>query len=328
MQQNTLFAPNNDQILEAFQELLSQQKHVGAHIATKQEAAKGEEDKKVVEKASTYTVESIVKGLADVQLNFGGGVDSLVEKLALESQKLEELRRAIQVETQHLEVLRNIRIAADALDILLHDHQAKTTAFAEKSQQEQQTLDKEIAEERQVWQKEQKEFDVRAEERQELLEKERTQREADHQYEVERKQKIEADEYTNRKTTVERKIAEEDMKRSADWAERGKILAEQQEALKKYRALVESFPQELEKTTQKAREEMIKEVNREAKIQAELFEKEDEASKQVYELKITSLQETIAQQVTQIEHLSAQLQAALTQVQDLAVKALNTGTAA
>ena len=122
METKGLSLSNKDQILGAFQQLLSERKQVVSKIATKQEAAEREEDKSVVKKASTYTVKSIVKGLADLQLNFGGAVDNLAEKLSVEAPKLEELRRAIRVETQHVEELRNIRVAADALDILIHEY--------------------------------------------------------------------------------------------------------------------------------------------------------------------------------------------------------------
>jgi hypothetical protein len=313
---------NKDQISKAFQQLLSVRKHVTPKIATKQETAERAEDKNVVERASTYTVESIVKGLADLQLNFGRAVDSLAGQLSVEAPKLDELRRAIRVETQYVEELRNVRIAADALDMLIQEHQEKTKAFEETAQQEHQTLDREIAEAKQTWQKEQQEFEVTLKERQELLKKERKRNETDYQYELDRKRKIEADDYANRRAGLERQIAEEDAKRGIDWVEREKILAEQQETLKKYKALVESFPQELEETIRKAREEAIQEVHEEARVQAELFEKEVVANKEVYELQLASLKDTIEHQSKQIEYLSAQLQTALKQVQDLAAKAV------
>lgn len=315
------------QILAAFHELLAEQQPVLSRITTKQEIAVREEDKNIVGTASTYTAESIVKGLADLQLNFGQAVDSLIAQLAVEAPKLEELRRAIAVETRHLEELRNTRIAADALDILFQEHQAKTAEFQEKSQQERQTLEQEIADTRQVWQKEQQEFETELQERQTALKKERTQQEADYVYELERQRKIEADDYAARKAALERKIAEEETKKSSDWTDREKILAGQQITLKQYKTLAETFPQELEHAVQKAREDAVKEVEEDAQAQAELFEKEFEADKQMYELKIASLQETVEEHNTQIEQLSAQLQSALRQVQELAGKALNAGKA-
>ena len=118
-------ASSQEHILKEFRELLSKYRQTTSKIRTKQETADREADKQIVEMASKYTVESIVKGLADLQLDFGKSTDDLVAKLAVEAPKLEELRRAIRVETQHLEELRHIRIVADTLDILIQEHQEK-----------------------------------------------------------------------------------------------------------------------------------------------------------------------------------------------------------
>jgi hypothetical protein len=245
-----------------------------------------------------------------------------VEKLSVEVPKLEELRRAILVETRRLEELRHIRVAADALDILIQEHQDTSKAFEEKSQQERQSLDRDIAEKRHAWQQEQAEFDVAATVRQELMKKERERDEADYQYELERKRKIDADDYTSRKAVLERQIAEENAIKEVEWSGREKVLAGQQKTLEKYKSLVASFPQELEEATQKAREGTMQTIYEEADVQADLFEKEREADREVSTLKIASLKETIEQQAKHIEHLSAQLQTALKQAQDLAVKAV------
>ena len=59
-----------------------------------------------------------MKGLAELQLEFGGIVNRLSEKLAKETSKLDELKRAIEVETQNLQELQQIRVVADTLYIL------------------------------------------------------------------------------------------------------------------------------------------------------------------------------------------------------------------
>lgn len=78
---------------------------------------------------------------------------------------------------------------------------------------------------------------------------------------------------------------------------------------------------EIEEAVKKAREEAIRDINQDAKVKADLFEKELQASKQSYELKIQSLEQAIAKRAEQIESLSSQLQIALKQAQDLARKA-------
>ena len=189
MEPQNVATSRKDRILQAFQQLLATHKQTRSGVATKQDVAEREAERTIVEKASTYTVENIVKGLADLQLSFGNAVDSLTAQLAGEAPKLQELRQAIQIETRHLDQLRHIRTAADALDILTQEHEEKTRAFTEQSQQEQKMLDQEIIAAKHAWRQEQEEFDAALQQRQALLKKEREQEEADYQYDLERQRK-------------------------------------------------------------------------------------------------------------------------------------------
>ncbi|MEP0868606.1 hypothetical protein NDA01_02200 [Trichocoleus desertorum AS-A10] len=94
-----------------------------------------------------------------------------------------------------------------------------------------------------------------------------------------------------------------------------------QTQLETYRQKAESFPTELEEAIKKSREEGIREVKQDAKVKADLFEKEWEATKQSYELQIQSLEAKSQRQTEQITEISNQLQAAMRQAQDLAMRA-------
>jgi predicted nucleic acid-binding Zn-ribbon protein len=94
-----------------------------------------------------------------------------------------------------------------------------------------------------------------------------------------------------------------------------------------YQQKVAAFPAELEEAVKKAREEGIKDTSQKAKIEADLFEKEWEATKQSYDLKIQSLEETIKKQTEQLESISTQLQTTLKQAQDLAMRAFGNSAA-
>jgi hypothetical protein len=81
-------------ISKAFQQILNDRKRIDSRIATKEEEAEKEKNQQILEVASTYTIDGIVKGLADLQLEFGNIVKGLSEKLAKEASKLDELNRA------------------------------------------------------------------------------------------------------------------------------------------------------------------------------------------------------------------------------------------
>ncbi|HCF28315.1 MAG TPA: hypothetical protein DEV81_14190 [Cyanobacteria bacterium UBA11049] len=310
-----------EQIVAAFQRILAERKKLELKIATRQEEAEKEKNKQILATASTYTVDSIVKGLADLQLEFGSIVTGLSEKLAGENSKLDELKLALEVETKHLQELQQIRVVADALDILNREHQEKLKTLEQDANNQKEALEKERNQTRKNWQQEQAEYETRLQEQNELLAKERQQEIEDYQYRLELTRKINTDAYQARKRNLERDLQESTQLKDKDWAEREKILTAQQPQFEEYQKQITAFTTELDEAVKKAREEAIRDVNQDAKVKADLFEKEWQASKQSYELQIQSLEQAIAKQAEQIESLSSQLQAALKQAQDLAMRA-------
>lgn len=312
---------SKEQLMAAFQQIVVERKNLESKIATKQAEAEKEKNKQVVEVAATYTVDGIVKGLADLQLEFGSIVHGLSEKLAAENSKLDELKQAIEIEAQHLQELQQIRVVADALHILTQEHEENLKSLEQTAISQRETLEKEIAQTRKNWQQEQAEYETTMQEQNELLAKERQQEVESYQYRLDITRKIAADEYQGRNNQIEREIQELSQLKERNWTERQKILVEQQPLFEEYQKKVEAFVNELDEAIKKAREEAIRDVHQDAKVKADLFEKEWQATKASYELKIQSLEEAIAKQAEQIQNFSSQLQAAMKQAQDLALRA-------
>lgn len=312
---------SKEQIFKAFQQILTNRKTLDSKIATREEEAEKQKNKQLLEVAATYTIDSIVKGLADLQLEFGTIVNGLSERLETEADKLDELKRAITIETQHLQDLQQIRIVADALHLITQEHQEKIKNLEQNAANQREALEKDTTEKHKLWEREQLEFVTTTQEQSEFLIKERQQQEADYQYELERQRTIETDEYEELKRSQERELQEVNQEKLKHWSEREKILSDRQPLLEEYQTKVAAFPTELEESTKKAREEAIKEVHQDAKVKTELIEKEWESTKQGYEFKVQSLQETLTKQTEQIENLSTQLQEAIKQSQSLALRA-------
>ncbi|NEP47136.1 MAG: hypothetical protein F6K35_51330, partial [Okeania sp. SIO2H7] len=85
---------------------------------------------------------------------------------------------------------------------------------------------------------------------------------------------------------------------------------------------VEEFEKKLQENIKNGKELGRNIGNYQAKVKADLLAKEIEGEKQVYNLRIQSFNQTIQNQEARIQNLSKQLDAALKQVQDLAVKAI------
>ncbi|KYC39694.1 hypothetical protein WA1_30650 [Scytonema hofmannii PCC 7110] len=312
---------SKQQLVQTFQQILTDRKKLESKIATKQEEAEKVKNTQILEAVSTYTVDNIVKGLADLQLEFGSIVNSLSEKLAKETSKLDELNQAIEIESKSLQELQHIRVVADTLDILTKEHQEKLKILEQDVANKRESLEKEVANGRKDWQKEQAEYEEALKAYNDLLTKERTLEEEEYQYKLENSRKINDNSYEAKKRTLERDIQETTEEKEKNWAEREKIITKNKPLFDEYQKKVATFPNELEEAIKKAREEAIKDTSQKAKIEADLLEKEWGSSKQNYELKIQSLEEAIKKQLEQIETISTQLQTALKQAQDLAMRA-------
>ncbi len=313
-------------ILDAFQPILAEQRSQSSRVATREEEAEKERNRTVLETVSQYTADGIVRGLADLQLDFGNTITGLANRLTTETTKLDDLKRAIAVETENLKDLQQTRVVADALHLLTQEHQESLRQLDQQATRDREALDREMTETRKVWQQEQEEFDANLNESRELLNQTRQRQAEDYQYDTERSRRIATDDYEATKRQIEREIQETTQTKEQDWAERERILATQQAQLAEYQQRVAAFPNELDEAIKKAREEGIRDAHQEAKVKADLLEKEWELTRQGYELQIQSLEAKIQKQTEQITEISTQLQTALRQAQDLAMRAFDSSS--
>jgi hypothetical protein len=295
-----------------------------AKIATKEEEAQLAKNKEIVARAANYTVDTIVKGMADLQLEFGSIVSELSEKLTSEVEKLTEAKQAIDIETQHRSELQKIRVVADALYIITQEHQQSLKAIEQQLTSEQEELTKEQTQVRKNWAQNAKEYAEQQAELATITAKERQKEQDEFQYKVTRDRQLQADTYAEMKRNQEQEIQSRDREQQKQWKEREKFLKDNQKLLDENLAKVVAFPAELEEAVKKAREEAIKETSSDAKVKADLFEKEWEGTKQGYEMKIQSLERVVDRQSEQITAITEQLQAVMNQAQSLAMKAFET----
>ncbi len=312
---------NKDAIATAFNQLLNQYQQSESRIATKEEKAAKKKNQQLLNKTVDYTVDNIINGMASLQLSFGTVISELADNLTTESNKLDELKQAITVEQEHLKQLNQVRLVADALYILNQEHQEKIASLQAQKIIAKEAIEKEIAQTRKQWEKEQNEFEVKEQETKELLTKQREEEAADYQYELERQRTIEHDEYEENKRLQLRELAEQEAIKNQDWSEREKYLADNKLEFTKNQEQIDGFEAKLKEEYNKAKGNAIKEADNKYKVEVELQEKEWSANQQGYGFKIESLTAVIERQAEQIAEITAQLQEANTQAQNLAMQA-------
>ena len=313
---------SREDVLKTFAPLLHSFGHGPAPVATKAEAAEQAKAREIVARAASYTVESIVKSLADVQVELGGAIAGLADQLEREASKLGELRHALASESSRLGDLRNTRVAAEALEILIQDHKKKDETLDARAQSERQDLEDKIGKQREAWAREEAERALARSEAEAAQTRDRKAKEEQYTYEIERQRKLGADEFAEKKRLLERSLSETGATRDKNWGEREKLLAAASAEIEALRAKVEAAPKQLEEETKKARERAIGRITAEAKHEAELQDRESAANIEVFELRIKALEDRITRQLAQLGELQKQLGTALEQGQNLAHKAI------
>jgi chromosome segregation ATPase len=121
-------------------------------------------------------------------------------------------------------------------------------------------------------------------------------------------------------------LEEERKKVERELAERKQNVAAQEAEFVELRKRVERFPKELEEAVKKAEQATRAALQQQYDVEAKLAAKDSDTEKRVNTMKVASLEELIAKQQTQIADLGKQLQAATKQVQEMAVKALESAS--
>jgi hypothetical protein len=322
------------EILQAYEELaqekaalksqIDQLAKVNNSVAQQQEQPKNVEPKiamnqpKTVQQKMNNTIESLVK----IQMGFGSAASELSEQLTTQASTLAEIQESVGNEIKQLKELHNLEISEDTLDNLIESYEENSKTYQEEFSQRYEILSQEILEHKNTWEKEQEEYKRTLKERNDNLNKNRQRDAAEYKYDLELQRKLEADEYEQGQKALYKELEELKQEIDKQWAEREKAISEREKQFEEYKAKVEAFPKEKEAAIKKATEEGKGIAYYQAKVKSDLYGKEVEGQKRFYEQRLQSLEQTITNQETRILNLSKQLESALKQVQDLAVKAI------
>jgi len=145
-----------------------------------------EEEKFVVATAVKETSTGITEHVANLKSSVNDFLGDIENKLHLEQEKVETLRKAIIIQNQHLEDLYEIRVNADTLAALVLANKEKAVS-----------LEQEISFKRQQWQKEQDDHELKTKDRDDWQARERQREE---------------EEYTSRRDILrEKSLGEQDL---------------------------------------------------------------------------------------------------------------------
>ncbi len=322
------------EMLDAYNDLLSQ-------LETKRETETTPEQKvaekavnQVVAVADALTADSIIREISGLKAEVGKVLTTLSDSLEQEAGRYEAVKRAIIEKEKELSEIYEIQKAASSLSALIEAQNLKKEEFETDMAARKETLTREIEENRQEWQKEKAQRTAEVKEQEAAEAKKRVREKEEFEYNLQRERQAARDAFEKEKagfdeekSRLEREIAQRREIADRELAEREQAIVRQEKELTDLRAQVAAFPKELETNVTREVKQAIERVKIEAETKLTLAAKESEGERNVYEARISALEAKEKEQAEQVARLTAQTEKAYTQVQDIAVRAVE-GSAA
>ncbi|MDJ0773425.1 MAG: hypothetical protein QNJ49_08345 [Mastigocoleus sp. MO_167.B18] len=265
-----------------------------------------------------YAIESLSK----LQLGFGSAINELSDKLTKKASHLGEIQEDVENELQELKQLYNLTVTENTLDSLIQSYNNNSKSYQEEFSQLSERLLEKIEAEKNTWNKEQDEHKITVKERNDSLNRNRRRDDSEYKYNLEIQRTLEKEEYEQQQAYLYQELEELQQESEKAWKERENTIAEQEKEFEEYKSKVEAFPSEKQAAIKKATELGKGIAQYQARIKSDLYATEVGGQKNFYEQRLQSLENTISNQQERIVNLSEQLESALQQVQDLAVKAI------
>ena len=269
------------------------------------------------------SIADIIARLRGLTTNIGESASALQGELTTEATTLAQLRDQAKAVTTELRALHGLEVTDDTLDELVARYAERREATDLQRKSRQEALDKELSAARAEWKREQELHARKAKETALELEKARKREAQEYGYAMQRAKDQQQDEREQARKRFEQELVELREHKAQEWKDRELQLTKREQEYAELRAKDEAFEGERESAIKKAEQEGMAIARKQTKAQADLRAKEHEGARRVFELKVASLEDTIAKQDAQSAELSRQLEGARKQTTELAVKAID-----
>jgi len=268
------------------------------------------------------TKTTVIQSLGQLSKQFNTALSQLSSNLLIEASQLTEVSTKVETENGYLETLYDLKITDQSLNDLLKQYTENSEQYQQTLQQQGETSEKAWTEKNQTWQTEIEATKQRLKEQEAAYDKDQQRNEQEYKYDLSLQRDTSEETYQKQQQQLQQIIVETEEQRQQAWKQRETALAERERQFKDNQTKVESFPKDLEAAIKKAKDQGIGIALNQTKIKTDLAAKEFAGEEQIYQLQIQALETQAAEQTTQLNKLSKQLEATQKQAQELAVKAI------
>jgi DNA repair exonuclease SbcCD ATPase subunit len=268
-------------------------------------------------------MDSVIAGLNRLGDQFNLALSQLSTQLLAEAGRLREVGQQVAELSEQLARLYQLReVTEEALGRLLAQYDDSLERYGQEKQQRGDELERQWREKSRAWQQEKGDHEQAVAERDADAQRQTAREEQEYRNRLTQERERQAEEWKQQCKQKEQALAEDKEKIAREWAEREKELAEREKQLAELKARVEGFDKELETAVKRAREEGVGAARQQARLKTELAGREFAGEEEVYQIRLTTLEKTVAEQDAQLARLAQQLETVLKQTQELAVKAI------
>lgn len=287
----------------------------------------------VISKASDNNTEGIVTSITTLKLNVTKELDKLCEQLIAEFKKLEDIQSAIRLEKHNLEELYQVTANADSLAAMIQTQKEKKAlfesemsekkvAFDEKIKNENELFESSMKAQKELWKVEQLKWAEQQKELKEKTDKERKREEEEYNYNLNLTRKKDSDLYGERKTVLEKELAEKKNAFDKEISLREAQVVAAESELKELREKSASFPSELNKSLAAEVKNTTERLQTEFKFERELTAKQTEGEIRLKDQTIETLKSKIKDLESMISEMSKKTSTAESSVKEIAMKAI------
>jgi len=267
-------------------------------------------------------IASVLSGLEGLRKGFGESSGELQSRLTTEAEALSAIREEIAAIVAALKEVHDVEPGDDTLQTLIASWTSQSETFATEMTEARESFKEEMETAKTGWNIAKTENSARVKERNQSLNQTRSREKDEYQYDLQRRRGLDQDAYQQEQKALQVALDELRATSEKSWQEREAALAEREKEFAELEAKVAAFPGERETELKTAKSIGANIANRQANIKSNLLAREHKGLRQVYELKIASLETTIIEQSARTSTLSAQLSTAQKRAQELAVKAI------
>ncbi len=297
---------------------------------TERRETNGTPEEKVAAKATAEAVgvaeelsnRGVVQSIGELKSSIGKLLGELSDRLEEQVARYTQVRRAIAAKDQDLKDIYEIQRSASTLTALIEAHEQQRTEMEQELAAAKAQLEQEVAQTRQVWEQEKKQREAENKERDAAELKRREREKEEYRYNWSREQQQAKDQFADEMAKGQKQLAETRVRTEADLAERQRVIKSQEQEFADLRRKVEAFPKELEAATAKAIKDTTVRLQQEAAAQEQLLKQEFEGQKNVQAARIAALEQQTKEQSERMAKLLGQAEKAYSQVQDIAVRAI------